>query len=94
MVARRGLWIWLKNEIDWYKEVFRLQREKRAKRRAIKLAELRHKADGKRYYVLPDWNGNLKALNHLEINELKRQGVMSKNVNIKNLMEEAVYYTK
>ncbi len=63
-------------------------------RRATKVAELRHKGDGKRYYVLPDFNGDLRVLNTKEIDALKRAKIMDKKVNFFDLMKEALYHTK
>lgn len=84
------LWYWWEQK----KELRKVKRQARRRKRKIKEADLRHKADGKRYYVLPDANGTLHALNNREIEHLKKTGIMSKHVTIHNLLKEAVYHTK
>jgi len=78
--------VWIEN--------FRLSREGKMLRRATKLADLRHKADGKRYYVLPDFNGDLRVLNSKEIDALKRAKVMDKQVSFYYLINESLYHTQ
>lgn len=67
----------------WLKEF------KRAKKQADRLTEL----DNRRYYVLPDWNGKLVAMNSKQIAFLKRKKMMGKQVNGFYLMKEALYFT-
>lgn len=76
-----------------HKNYNRLRREQKALVKAKKLAEQRASMDGRRYYVLPDWKGDLMVLNSREVEKLKRAGVMSKRVNILNLLNEALYFT-
>lgn len=61
--------------------------------RAKLLADARHATDGKTYYVLPDYMGALRAFNSAEIRELKKFGVMDKNVTVYDLLNEAKYCT-
>jgi len=83
---------WSQKWAQWKKRR-ELRREEKAIKKAKKLAQRRHAVDGRRYYVLPDWNGDLMVLNNREIDQLKRHGVMSKRVNVKHLLDEAVYFT-
>ena len=78
--------VWIEN--------FRLSREAKMFRRAKRLADLRFEADGKRYYVLFDYNGDLRALNSKEIKALKRAKVMDKRVSFYDLINESLYHTK
>ena len=71
-----------------------LKRKARKLKKAKKLADRRHEADGKRYFVMEDWNGNLRVLNNNEIKALKRHKVISKKAGFVNFMEEALYHTK
>lgn len=84
------LWFWWEKR----KELQTIKRQAKRRKRKIKEAELRHQSDGKRYYVLPDANGTLHALNQKEIEHLKKIGIMTKSVNINTLLKEAVYHTK
>ena len=62
-------------------------------RRATLLADARHDIDGKAYFVLPDGNGMLNALNSKEIAMLKSGGIMSHKVTIYDLLKESLYCT-
>lgn len=70
-----------------------LKDSKRVKR-AIKIADLKHQTDGKRRYVLRDWNNNPYALTRKEIYALQIKGIMNKNITINDLLNEALYVTK
>jgi len=70
-----------------------VRRKEKALLKAKKLAVRRAKMDGRRYYILPDWDGNYMVLNKSEVEKLKKAGVMSKKVNAYHLMKEAEYFT-
>lgn len=61
--------------------------------RAKLMANARHDVDKKTYYVLPDYNGVLRALNSDEIRTLKKLRVMDKKVTILDLLVECKYST-
>jgi hypothetical protein len=89
-IYNKLFWIY----IDRKKEKFRVWQKARQRNKMIREADLRHKSDGKRYYVLPDATGKLHALNNREIEHLKKIGIMGKHVNINHLLKESVYHTK
>ena len=70
-----------------------LKDNKRVKR-AKKMADLKHQTDGKRRYVLRDWNGYPCALTRKEIYFLQIKGIMAKKITINDLLKEALYVTK
>lgn len=70
-----------------------LKDNKRVKR-AKKMADLKHQTDGKRRYVLRDWNGYPCALTRKEIYFLQMKGIMAKKITINDLLKEALYVTK
>lgn len=82
-------------EMRWaqHKKYKELQRKEKALNKAKVLAEKRARMDGRRYYILPDWNGHYMVLNKEEIGKLKKAGVMSKRVKSFHLTQEAEYYT-
>ena len=61
---------------------------------AIRVAETKQKAWNKRYYVLPDEKGKLRALCNADIKWLKKNGHMSQKVSHLDVMRECFYYTK
>lgn len=63
-------------------------------KRAKKMADLKHETDGKRRYVLRDWNGYPYALTRKEIYALQLKGIMNKHITINDLLREALYVTK
>lgn len=63
-------------------------------KRAKKMADLKHQTDGKRRYVLRDWNGYPYALTRKEIYALQLKGIMNKDITINDLLREALYVTK
>lgn len=69
-----------------------LKDNKRVKR-AKKMADLKHQTDGKRRYVLRDWNGYPYALTRKEIYALQLKGIMNKHITINDLLR-ALYVTK
>jgi hypothetical protein len=72
-----------------------LRKKVRNRREAIKQADLRHKADGKRYWVLEGVKpGTFWVGNNQDIKIGKKIGVFNKKVQHHNLLEEAVYFTK
>lgn len=79
---------------DSWRQKRNLKLQARAINRAKKYADEKHALDGRRYYVLTDWKGDYRVVNKREVSTLKRLGVMSKKVNHKVLLEEAVYWTK
>lgn len=76
-----------------HKNYKKLQREEKALKKAKKIADKRAAMDGRRYYVLPDHNGDLMVLNSREIDRLKRFDIMSKKVTILDLLKESLYFT-
>ncbi len=86
---------------EWFKEKHSLIKRNRELRKDLKRVELAKKEadlqsmlnNGKRFYVLRDWNNKPIPCNMKQIEKLKNEGVMFKNVNIKNILEECLYFT-
>jgi hypothetical protein len=91
------IWYYIELRYPWVaeqKKLYRLKQQARKRAKAIRIANLRHQTDGRRYYVLPDHRNRLLVLNNTEIQVLKKAGVMNRKVTILNLLNEAVYHTK
>ena len=86
---------------EWLKEKRELRKRNRDLRRDLKRLELaKEEADlqsklnnGKRYYVLRDPNGKPVPANMYQIKQMIASGYMFKGVNIKNILEECLYFT-
>ena len=76
-----------------YKIYRMVKKEEKALNKAKKLAILKASMNGYRYWVLRDANGDFVPLNKLEIQELQREGIMSRKVNAYHLMREAEFFT-
>jgi len=94
----KGNW---KDYCDDWRKLRAVRKERRATRRfkrrvdqAKKTADLKHKADGKTYYVLLDVFDNPIAVNSLEIKAMKNNHMLPKDFDIKDLLESAQYITK
>lgn len=87
--------------LEFIKEISELKKRNRKLRRDLKKLELaKTEADlqsklnnGKRYYLLSDPKGNPVPANMYQIKMMQKEGLMFKNVNIKNILEECLYYT-
>ena len=78
-----------------YRRMWREWKKSVKTRRAIRLANLKSKANGgKRVYVLEDYFGNYHACLAKEVEILKRRGLMSKKATIVDLLRESIYHTK
>ena len=81
----------LKRFFNYINEYLRRRRELKelrdVKAKALFLAE----KNNQRYYVLPDWNGKLRAVTREAIKVLKKKGIMAKGVNIYHLDKEALF---
>lgn len=62
-------------------------------KQARKTADEMHKATGKTYFVLPDWEGNLQVLDKMGVRGLKKFKVMSQDVTFMDLLMESEYST-
>jgi hypothetical protein len=60
---------------------------------ATKYANLRNRADGKRYYVIPIGDESLLVANRLEIQYFKDKGSVKKSLNCNDLYKYAYYMT-
>lgn len=64
---------WILKEADWYKTVFRLNRDKWKFKRATKMAKARSKAEGRRYYVFQfEEGGKFYVLNNYQARNLSK----------------------
>jgi hypothetical protein len=52
------------------------------------------KYNGRRFYVLPDWNGNYQVLHKGMIKKMQANGNLPKGLTFIDLINESVYYTK
>lgn len=87
-------WLQLIEDFKWFGELFRMMYESFKLKQAKILADAKSKAyGGRRYFVLPDWNGKYRVLNRGQIKQLQRKGIMSKKATIMDLTNEALYYT-
>lgn len=88
-----AFWAGWQMRLAQHRKYKQLKRKEKALGKAKKLADRRAAMDGRRHYVLPDWNGHYMVLNMREIKALKRAGIMSKQVTIHDLLNEAEYFT-
>jgi len=59
------------------------------------MANAKSKASsGRRFYVLPDWQGKYRVVSRGDVKKLQAKGIMSKRVTFKDLINEALYFTK
>lgn len=80
---------------NYYRRMWREWKKSIKTRRAIKLANLKSKANGgKRVYVLEDYFGNYHACLKKEVDILKRRGLMNKRATIVDLLRESIYHTR
>lgn len=85
--------LWFMWDTSSLKERIQVWLQSRRRKKAIRWANKKHKADGKRYYVLSDARGKLVVLNRAEIEYLKKAGIMSRKVNVVDLLKESLYFT-
>ena len=71
----------------------KIKRRGKALKEAIRQADLMHEASKKTYYVMPDYNGELRILDKANIKNLKKFKVMSKAVTVMDLLTESEYNT-
>ena len=77
-----------------HKKVLRqIRRHGKELKMRIKEADALHKATGKAYYVLPDYNGVLQVLDKANIKILKRAKIMNREVTCVDLLCESEYNT-
>jgi hypothetical protein len=81
---------WIDNLIDWIS----LISENAELLKAKKEADYRHKADGRRYWVLPLSDGKFKVVNKYNIAESNRLLEKANRIDFKKLVENAPYRTK
>lgn len=86
------MWLLTNDFISHKRKLIKARRQHRKMIKATKIALERHKATKKRYYVMCDWEEKYHALNHLEIDYLKRAGILNKRITIQDLLREAVIY--
>lgn len=94
-LMNQRLWLFLQ-QWHWLAEkrrVWMLKSQAKRRKKAIQLANLKHQTNGKKYYVLQAPSGAYLVLRKIEIEQYKKDGVISKNVNIYTLLKEAVYIT-
>lgn len=80
--------------IDHKKEIARLRLISRLTKRCIKEANMLHKLNGRRYYVIKNQFDKPVVVSSLEIKLLKAKGLINKNVTFKDLIEKSLYHTK
>lgn len=84
---------WIKYKYDLKEQKF-LRKKARNRIKAIRQADLRHKGNGKRYWVLDGVKpGTFWVGNNDDIKIGKKLGVFSKEVQIHHLITESVYHT-
>lgn len=69
------------------------RRHGKALKEAIRQADEMHKATGRAYYVMKDYNGELRVLDKASIQTLKKFKVMDKAVTVMDLLTEVEYST-
>lgn len=78
---------WDDNFVKWAK-----RRDSRNVRRTISNALAKVADDGRTYYIIRDFNGNPLAMNRSEIKYLKSHKIISKDQNIKTILESCLAY--
>ena len=99
---KQGFNEWWEDTLNDYDELFsNVRRSRRAKsrarslRRAIRLAEKKHEADNKRYYVVLDWTGRrYEVINNNDIAFRKRTGSIRKGTTFADILRVSAYVTK
>jgi len=81
-----------RSEWEENKQAYMLWWQAQKRKRAIKLADRRHKADGRTYYVIKAGKTFL-VVNSSEVKRLKRAGVIKKNVTVYDLITKSLYTT-
>ena len=96
-----GFQEWMTDVKDGYRDIWEKQRKNqkerikaRSLRGAKRLAEQRHKADNRRYYVLQDWRDKYVVFNSAEFKALRRNGVFDKRTKMYDVIRESAYMTK
>jgi len=83
-----------KEFILFYSDMWKAYKKKLNLENAKKRARAWNKADGRTYYVLPDYDGKYTALNSDMIKNLQHRKIMSKQVNGFYLFKEAAYIVR
>jgi hypothetical protein len=83
-------------ESSYYIKALKLKDgKKKVFQAAKKLADENHEANGKRYYVIDDYDnsGQFVVMNSNEINSYKKAGIFKKNLSFNQLAQIASYQT-
>lgn len=84
-----------KGLFEWLADYIRVKWDMLAVWRAKVLADANSKKyNGRRFYVLPDWNGNYQVLHKGMIKKMQANGNLPKGLTFIDLINESVYYTK
>ena len=75
-------------------EYMKLRRSKIRLKRACKVADIKTSMDGRRRWVINDWNNNPVDLTRYEIKKLQSRGIMGKKITFLDLDRESLYHTK
>lgn len=84
-----------KGLFDWIGEYIRVKWDMLGIWRAKVLADANSKKyNGRRFYVLPDWNGRYQVLNRTMIKRMQAEGSLPKSLTFIDLINDSIYYTK
>ena len=84
-----------KSLFEWLNDYIRIKWDMLAIWRSKVLADANSKKyNGRRFYVLPDWNGNYQVVNRGMIKRMQAEGNLPKSLTFIDLINESIYYTK
>jgi hypothetical protein len=87
----KTIWQWYKADQEMGRRISQLRRQEKALKKAMRLADSRAKATGKKQWVIRTHNGELRVVNRHEIIRLRNAGLFDKKVSLQDFDREALY---